>query len=315
MTAFIHPNALCESNSIGEGTRVWAFVHVLPGARVGTDCNLCDHVFIENDVVIGNRVTVKCGVQIWDGLRIEDDVFVGPNVTFTNDPFPRSKRHLACYPQTTVRRGASIGANATILPGLSIGENAMVAAGAVVTRSVPPNAIVRGNPARITGHVTAITNDGPTSNVQEPASAMATRVPGVTLNLLPLVHDMRGELSFGEFEQHIPFMPKRYFMIFNVPAEGVRGEHAHRKCHQFLVCVRGRCRAVVDDGNVREELALERPNVGLYMPPMVWGTQYHYSQDAVLLVLASHHYDPADYIRDYRDFLAASSSEHRSLSE
>lgn len=305
MTAFVHPSALCESTSIGDRTRVWAFAHVLSGARVGSDCNLCDHVFIENDVVIGDRVTVKCGVQIWDGLRIEDDVFIGPNATFTNDPFPRSRRHLPRYPQTTIRRGASIGANATILPGIVIGENAMVAAGAVVTRSVPPNAIVRGNPARIAGYVDALRDDAAIADAPVAASVAPTRVRGVSRHVLPLVRDMRGDLSVGEFERHVPFLPKRYFIVFNVPSEDVRGEHAHRQCHQFLLCIRGRCRAVVDDGRVREEVALDRPNSGLYMPPMVWSIQYQYSADALLLVFASHFYDAADYIRDYREFLAA----------
>src|SRR5579864_7961868 len=115
-----HQTALVESDHIGEGTLVWAYAHILPGARIGRDCNICDHTFFENDVVIGDRVTIKCGVQVWDGVRIEDDVFVGPNATFTNDPFPRSKHYLAPA-QTTVMKGASIGANATILPGVVIG--------------------------------------------------------------------------------------------------------------------------------------------------------------------------------------------------
>ena len=134
---FIHPNALCESNQIGPGTRIWAFAHVLPKASIGADCNICDGVFVENDVVIGDRVTIKCGVQVWDGVTIEDDVFIGPNVTFTNDPFPRSKVYPEAFARTTIGAGASIGANATILPGLHIGVSAMIGAGAVVTRSVP----------------------------------------------------------------------------------------------------------------------------------------------------------------------------------
>jgi acetyltransferase-like isoleucine patch superfamily enzyme len=150
---FVHPTALVESTRIGTGTRIWAFVHILPGAVIGDDCNICDHTFIENDVVIGNRVTIKCGVQLWDGLAIEDDVFVGPNATFTNDHFPRSKRRPPQFLRTLVCRGASIGANATILPGLTIGRRAMVGAGAVVTADVPPGAIVVGNPARIVGCV------------------------------------------------------------------------------------------------------------------------------------------------------------------
>lgn len=136
---FIHPNALVEPGAtIGEKTNVWAFAHILPGAIIGQHCNICDHVFIENKVIIGNRVTIKSGVYLWDGLTLEDDVFIGPNATFTNDPFPRSKQHLPSYPQTILRRGASIGANATILPGLIIGQNSMIGAGAVVTTDVPP---------------------------------------------------------------------------------------------------------------------------------------------------------------------------------
>ncbi|MBY0555148.1 N-acetyltransferase [bacterium] len=153
MSFFVHPQALCESKTIGEKTRVWAFAHVLPGAVLGSECNICDHVFIENDVKVGNRVTVKCGVQLWDGITVEDDVFIGPNATFTNDIFPRSKVYPEQFLRTIVKKGASIGANSTILPGITIGEGAMVAAGAVVTKSVPDKAIVMGNPARVTGYV------------------------------------------------------------------------------------------------------------------------------------------------------------------
>lgn len=144
----MHSHALVEEGAvIGPRTRVWAFVHILPGARIGAECNICDHVFIENDVIVGDRVTIKSGVQLWDGLRLEDDVFVGPNATFTNDRFPRSKQWLAAFPETRIMRGASIGANATILPGITIGEKAMVGAGAVVVEDVPPFTVVAGNPA------------------------------------------------------------------------------------------------------------------------------------------------------------------------
>src|SRR5450755_1378573 len=138
---FQHEKAIVEATSIGRGTHIWAFAHILPGARIGTDCNICDHTFIENDVVIGDRVTIKCGVQVWDGVRIENDAFIGPNATFTNDPFPRSKEYPEQFQPTLIRSGASIGANATLLPGISVGRNAMVGAGAVVTRDVPTNAI------------------------------------------------------------------------------------------------------------------------------------------------------------------------------
>ena len=153
MEPFVHERGLCESDQVGTGTRVWAFAHVLPGARIGRDCNVCDHTFVENDVIIGDRVTIKCGVQLWDGLRVEDDVFIGPNATFTNDRFPRSREFPEEFPQTRLRRGCSIGANATILPGIEVGERAMVAAGSVVTRDVPAGKLVLGNPARVVGDV------------------------------------------------------------------------------------------------------------------------------------------------------------------
>lgn len=152
MSFFKHPHSLVESEQIGDNTRIWAFAHVLPNARIGADCNICDHVFIENDVVIGDRVTIKCGVQVWDGVRLEDDVMVGPNATFTNDIFPRSKQDFELR-RTVVAKGASIGANATILCGITVGEGAMIGAGSVVTKDVPSRAVVMGNPARITRYL------------------------------------------------------------------------------------------------------------------------------------------------------------------
>jgi UDP-2-acetamido-3-amino-2,3-dideoxy-glucuronate N-acetyltransferase len=153
----IHPLADVQSKKIGDDTTVWQFVVILPQAIIGKNCNICTQVFIENDVVVGDNVTIKSGVQLWDGLRIEDDVFIGPNVTFTNDKFPRSKKK---YPEnsivTIVKKGASIGGGAVILPGLVIGESAMIGAGAVVTKTVPPCAIVAGNPARIIGYMKTI---------------------------------------------------------------------------------------------------------------------------------------------------------------
>lgn len=147
--ASIHPSADVKSQLIGEGTTVWQFVVILAQAHIGRDCNINAHCFIENDVVLGDRVTVKCGVYLWDGLRVADDVFIGPNATFTNDRLPRSKQYPDSFPQTVIERGASIGAGAVILPGLTIGAGAMVGAGAVVTRDVPARALVVGNPARI----------------------------------------------------------------------------------------------------------------------------------------------------------------------
>lgn len=305
-TPFIHALADVQSLSIGANTRVWQFVVVLPGATIGNDCNICSSCLIENDVVIGDRVTVKSGVQLWDGLRVADDVFIGPNVSFANDRFPRSKKTPEKFLQTALGAGASIGAGATILPGLTIGSNAMVAAGAVVTRSVPPNAVVEGAPAEIVGYVDAAGGGevGATSDKSK-VGASATRVKGVMLHRLPRVPDIRGSLTVGEFDRSIPFIAKRYFMVFDVPSLETRGEHAHRECHQFLICVRGSCSLVADDGINRQEFQLDRPDVGIHLPPMVWGIQYKYSADAVLLVFASHYYDSADYIRNYAAFLTA----------
>lgn len=305
MKYFVHPQALCEATEIGDKTQIWAFAHILPRARIGRECNICDGVFIEDDVVVGDRVTVKCGVQLWNGVVLEDDVFIGPNVTFTNDIFPRSKKYPEKFAKTVVRRGASVGANATILPGIAVGQNAMIGAGAVVTKSVPANAKVVGNPARIVGYVDArdpgaelvATGVGLVQQVQN------IGVAGVTLHRLAHVKDIRGDLSVGEFERDIPFSPKRYFLVFDVPSEETRGQHAHRSCHQFLICVKGRCAVVADDGVRRCEVSLNSPALGLHLPPMTWGIQYKYSSDAVLLVFASDYYDADDYIRDYEEFL------------
>lgn len=307
MSFYCHPNALCESDQIGDGTRIWAFVHVLPGAVIGKDCNICDGVFVEGNVVVGNRVTVKSGVQLWNGTRLGDDVFVGPNATFTNDRFPRSGQHLESFPETVVEAGASIGANATLLPGVRIGSGAMVGAGAVITRSVPPNAIVVGNPARIVGYVT----DGKTQTRPTAVSSDETplsSVSGVKLHRLPRYQDLRGALSVGEFSKDLPFQPKRYFLVFDVPSQETRGEHAHRICHQFLICVKGSVRVLADDGTRREEFTLDSPSVGLHLPPMIWGTQYQYSPGAVLLVFASEGYDSDEYIRHYDEFIALTSA-------
>ena len=148
MAKFIHPLADVQTESIGDGTSIWQFVVVLPGAIIGTDTNICSHCFVENDVVIGNRVTVKSGVQLWDGVLLEDDVFIGPNVTFTNDKYPHSKQYPDRFTSVIIRRGASIGGGAVLLPGIIVGEGSNIGAGAVVTKSVAPGVVVVGNPAR-----------------------------------------------------------------------------------------------------------------------------------------------------------------------
>ena len=306
---FVHDKGICDSKNVGEGTTIWAFAHVLSGAKIGKNCNICDHVFVENDVVIGDDVTIKCGVQIWDGVRLGDRVFIGPNATFTNDIRPRSKQYPDTFAQTIVEDDASIGANATILPNLTISRGAMVGAGAVVTRSVPPYAIVAGNPAKIIGYEGARAETpakGQLVNGNMPAAKAGSRrdlgVGGSYIERLPFFGDSRGDLAPIEFEQNLPFIPRRSFLVYNVPSEKVRGEHAHKVCQQFLIAVSGSISVVVDDLHSRAEVTLDNPSLGLLIPPMVWGIQYKFSAEAALMVFASHPYDNDDYIRSYSEF-------------
>ena len=293
---FIHPKAICETEHVGANTRIWAFAHVLPGARIGENCTICDGVFIENDVVVGDAVTIKSGVQLWNGLTLEDRVFVGPNASFTNDRFSRSKRYPDQFLRTVVEAEASIGANATILPGKRIGFGAMVGAGAVVLHDVPPRAVAVGNPTCIVGYAGASEIDV-TIGQQLPSDFLAKLI------YFQRFEERRGRLAVSEGE-NLPFPPKRFFVVDRVPPVGVRGSHAHTKTHQFLIAVSGALTGIVDDGQRAFAIRLNRPDIGLYIPPLVWGLQLGHSAEAALLVLASEDYDPADYISDYRAFRA-----------
>ena len=301
---FVHPHGIVEPGAqIGARSRVWAFAHVLPGAKIGEDCNICDNCFVENDVVLGDRVTVKPFVPLPDGLRIEDDVFIGPNAAFTNDHFPRSKQYPAEFPRTTLRKGATIGANAVILPGVTVGCHAMVGSGSVVSNDVPPNAVVMGVPARVVGFVNSQRN-GRLKPITVADNTDELTATGASLLTLQTVPDPDGSLAVNEFAKILPFLPRRYFIVHDVPETNVRGRHAHRTQHQFLTCVHGSCRVVVDDGHRRAEVILDSPGVGLHVPPMRWAVQYRYSPDAALLVLSSGEYDAADYIHDHDEFLS-----------
>lgn len=304
MKYFIHPNALCETKNIGMDTKISAYTHILPMAQIGNECEINDFVLIENDVFIGNGVIIKSGAKILDGTVIHDKVFIGSNVTFDNEPQPSASKKIF------ISEGVSIGANSTIGTGITIGAKAVVAAGTVITQNVPSNAIVSGNPARISGYVNATSRsfyEFPTQSSVNKTSA----VKGVSLHKLKEVSDIRGRLSVGEFERELPFKPNRFFLIYDVPSEQSRGEHAHIKCHQFLLAVRGRLNVVVDDGKNREEFTLDNACSGLYLPPMTWAIQYRFSQDCLLLVFASDHYDEEDYVRNYDEFKLKIKNEKR----
>jgi UDP-2-acetamido-3-amino-2,3-dideoxy-glucuronate N-acetyltransferase len=208
---------------------------------------------------------------------------------------------------TVIGESSTIGANATIYPGVKIGHFSVVLPGSVVTKNVPANAIVSGNPASISGFVGTGSLAAGQPDQYHPSSisdVSMTKVGAGILYTLPLIPDLRGSLAVAEYEKHIPFMLKRCFWVFDVPSREVRGEHAHKELHQYLICLKGSVNVVLDDGNSRTEVVLDKSNLGLYVPPLVWAMQYKYSSDAVLLVLASDAYDPQDYLRDYDDFIA-----------
>ena len=301
----VDKSAQVFTENIGDRTNIWQFVVILEQAQIGSDCNICSHVLIENDVVIGNRVTIKSGVQIWDGVTLEDDVFVGPNASFSNDKFPRSKKHQTEVLRTVIRKGASVSSGAVILPGIEVGENAMIGAGAVVTSNVPANAIVKGNPGRITGYVDSspIELTEAQVNSQDDETKTLINVKGVEIIKLKAFSDIRGNISVANINEEIPFEPKRFYMVFGVPSKETKGQFALKTCKQFITCARGSCQILVDDGKHRQEIFLNSPNIGVYIHPKVWVTQYKYSEDALLSVFASEQYNPDDYIRSYSDFL------------
>lgn len=279
--------------------------HVHAGANVAAGAQLGDFVVVYAGAEVGEGCHVRGFTQLWPGVRLHAGVEIGPGVTIE-----APAGDGAAGSNIVIGEGTKIGAGALICRGVRIGQGAEVVAGSVVAQNVPPYAIVAGSPARVVNYVqqTEPEREVEWHNVATfPATPSIVRlgVGDVTLHRFKYVRDPRGDLSVGEFSREIPFEPKRYFLVMNVPNDKTRGEHAHYKCHQFLVCVKGSCAVVVDDLKSRCEVRLDAPDLGLYLPPMTWGIQYKYSADAVMMVFASDYYEAEDYIRDYDDFVAA----------
>lgn len=233
-----------------------------------------------------------------ESAEIGEGVVLGPRVILAGDGI-------------VLHANARLDAACVIGEGVTVGQGAWVRAGAVVLRSVPPNAIVEGNPSQVVGYI----NGADTGQRPDPRHidihgfnhlARPARVPlnvgDSALYLMRRITDARGALTVGEVPTEVPFSPARFFAVFDVPSVELRGEHAHKRCQQFLICLHGSCRVLLDDGEQRCEVTLDRPDMGVFMPEMIWGTQYRYSHDAVLLVFASRPYEAEDYLRTYDDF-------------
>jgi UDP-2-acetamido-3-amino-2,3-dideoxy-glucuronate N-acetyltransferase len=274
----IHPTAIVDTDNLAEG------------------CVVQEYASLGPEVTLGQDVRVGAGARLLGLVRVDRAVTIGPNVVLGN--VGDSARGIS------VGRSARIDANAIVHPGATIGRGAVVEAGSVVDDDVPAHAVVRGSPARIVGYVDSLP-DPTEPDVLDPSdvdTATTTGVSGVVLYPVTTARDLRGSLAAIEFAE-LPFVPQRIFTVYGVPSESVRGAHAHRTCAQLLFCMFGEVSCVADDGTNRQEFRLSGPEAGLYLPPMVWGMQYRYTSDAVLVVMAQFPYDPDDYIRDYEEFL------------
>jgi UDP-2-acetamido-3-amino-2,3-dideoxy-glucuronate N-acetyltransferase len=289
-----HPSALIENSNIADGCAIGPHSVLRNGIRLAENCSIGDCVVLDGPLDLGKQVIIDAHCFLRGPATIGEAVRFGPQACMSSSNGE----------PVIIKHSVLIGSNATISGPLVIAEYAIIEPGAVVTKNVPANAVVAGNPAKIVRYQRAVS--APVI-WREPVSSEAvipTAVRGVTLHQLPVVEDLRGNLTFGEIERHVPFAVKRYFLTFDVASEEARGEHAHRTLHQFLLCVHGRVHIVADDGRNGQEFILDRPNLALHLPPLVWGVQYHFSPGSVLLVLCSDFYDPEDYIRDYADFLS-----------
>lgn len=258
---------------------------------------------VADDFEHGLNCCVGSYAVIGSGCTVEDDVRIGPRATvLAPEATPGSASR-----RLVVQTGARIGAAAVVCGAVVIGRGARIEPGAVVDSDVPPYAVVAGNPAYVTGYVSPSTGDSGARQVEmvrAPSEAGSVLLPsGASVIRFPEVADLRGLLTFAEVDGQLPFTVDRFFLVYDVPSQELRGEHAHHRLHQLIIAVSGAVSVLTDNGTVREEVRLDEPTVGVHIPPMVWGVQFRHTADAVLMVLASDRYDDADYIRDYDEYL------------
>ena len=304
-TELIHPTAVCASAVIGSKTTIGPYSIVSPETTIGGYCSIGNSVRISGKVSIGNRVSLADGVTLTGPIKIEDDVHIGNNAEIG----PDSASGFSKSPKTIVEAGAIIGANSRVFPGITIGIQALILEGSKVTTSVESYGVAdeRGRSLRRPGVVPVRKLDDPIISGVESAN-YESKVAGVELISLHEARDSRGTLLAFEMSDYLPFTPKRFFTVSSVPEQEKRGIHAHFRCHQFIVPIRGRVQVIVADGTHSEEYLLDSPKTGIYLPPLTWGTQHSFSHDAVILVLASERYERSDYIHHWDDFVQVKKS-------
>ena len=274
----ISSRAIVRTSAIGTGCSIGDFAVVAEEAVLGDNCLVHAHAIIERGARIAEDVVIEAGARVGAGA------LVGPSCV--------------------------IGANASLAPGITLGTSSRAGACSAVSGNVPPYAIVAGNPASIVSYGSQVPSKASPLILSELKGATeALRVPGVSVRRLPYFRDMRGSLNVYDFANDLPFVPRRSFITYGVPNTEVRGEHAHRTCHQFLICTNGAISVMVANGREVDEVRLDSPSWGLHMPPLIWGTQYKFSADAVLLVFASEPYSNAEYIRDFEEYLRLTNTE------
>jgi UDP-2-acetamido-3-amino-2,3-dideoxy-glucuronate N-acetyltransferase len=266
-------------------------------AYIGPNCHLEGSIEVESGAILKGGITFIGDIVVGRGSIIE------PGVCIAAPLYERVAESTVVH----VGNNVHVGAGTVLLKGVTIGHHAWIEPGTVVTQNIPSYAIVGGNPAKITGYVGnssyQLNNASTLVAFNDKVEVYPSSVQGVTVHHYARISDLRGDLSVGEFERSVPFQPKRFFIVYDVPSAETRGQHAHMKCQQFLICVAGSVSVVVDDGEHREEVLLNRPNIGLFIPAGIWGIQYKYSTNGTLLVFASEYYDASDYIRNYDNFL------------